>query len=61
MFSGLEGGVEDEEEEQEVEDGVSEEEETTLDGSGTLPDALVAATDTWNKEITINQSTNHYM
>lgn len=62
MFSGLEGGVEEEEEEQEVEDGVSEEEETTLEGSGTLlPDALVVATDTWEKGITINQSINNYL
>lgn len=46
MFSGLEGGVEEDEEDEEVEDGVSEEEETTLDGSGTLLDVLVVATDT---------------
>lgn len=47
VFSGLEGGVEEEEEEDEVEeDGVREEEETTQDGSGTLLDALVVATDT---------------
>lgn len=38
--------MEEEEEEDEVEDGVREEEETMLDGSGTLLDALVVATDT---------------
>lgn len=55
MFSGLEGGVEEEDEEEDVEEGVSDEEETTLDGSGTLLlGALVVATDTWDKKITMN-------
>lgn len=46
VFSGLEGEDEDEEEDEVVEDGVREEEETMLEGSGTLLDALSVATDT---------------
>lgn len=51
VFSGLEGEEDDEEEEEEeeeveVEDGAREEEETMLDGSGTLLGAPSVATDT---------------
>lgn len=49
VFSGLEGEEYEEEEEEEeevVEDGVMEEEETMLEGSGTLLDTPSVASDT---------------
>lgn len=50
VFSGLEGEEDDvDEDDEEVEDGVSEEEDTTLEGCGALLDAPSAATDTWKR------------
>lgn len=46
VFSGLEGEEEDEDDDEELEDGVREEEETTLDGSGMFLDASSVATET---------------
>ena len=53
VLSGLDGEEEEEEEDEEeveVEDGVKEEEETMVEGSGTLLDAPSVATDTWERE-----------
>lgn len=50
MFSGLEREEEEEEEEEEdEEDGVREEDEAMLEGSGVLPVLASAATETWKR------------